>query len=97
MITAFTNLKPKNIEGILEFKPILFTVRVPLIKLTFSNLTPFQKLLLMSKVKCAKIMMFSLFPIFLALTSLYNMLDASLFSQRVIHKRHSSNHTLQHY
>ena len=28
MITAFTNLKPKITEGILEFEPILFTVRV---------------------------------------------------------------------
>lgn len=59
MITAFTNLKPKNTEGILEFEPILFTVRVQLIKLTFSNLTPFQKLLLMSKIKCAN----DVFPI----------------------------------
>lgn len=59
MITAFTNLKLKKAENILEFEPILFTVRVQLIKLTFSNLTPFQKLLLMSKIKCAN----NVFPI----------------------------------
>ena len=62
MVTAFTNLKSKNTEGILEFEQILFTVSVQLIKLTFSNLTPFQKLLiilLMFKENCAN----DVFPI----------------------------------